>query len=53
MLVSSRGYGILSDNASFTRFGDIRDWERVPGFTYATDGNLSAAASGGPTSPST
>ena len=46
VLVSSRGYGILWDNASYTRFGDIRDWERVPGFTYAADGNLSAAASG-------
>jgi alpha-D-xyloside xylohydrolase len=46
VLVSSRGYGILWDNASYTRFGDIRDWQRVPGFTYASDGNLSAAASG-------
>jgi alpha-D-xyloside xylohydrolase len=46
VLVSSRGYGILWDNSSYTRFGDIRDWERVPGFMYASDGNLTAAASG-------
>lgn len=46
VLVSSRGYGILWDNSSYSRFGDIRPWERVPGFTYASDGNLSAAASG-------
>ncbi|HEX6766195.1 MAG TPA: TIM-barrel domain-containing protein, partial [Polyangiaceae bacterium] len=46
VLVSSRGYGILWDNTSYTRFGDLSDWERVPGFEYATDENLSAAASG-------
>jgi alpha-D-xyloside xylohydrolase len=43
VLVSSRGYGILWDNSSYTRFGDLREWERVPGFTYAADGNLTAA----------
>ena len=30
-LVSSRGYGILWDNTSWTRFGDLRDFEFIPG----------------------
>jgi alpha-D-xyloside xylohydrolase len=29
-LVSSRGYGILWDNDSFTRFGDLRVFEPIP-----------------------
>src|SRR5262245_46846879 len=29
-LVSSRGYGILWDNTSFTKFGDIRQFEAIP-----------------------
>jgi alpha-D-xyloside xylohydrolase len=29
-LVSSRGYGILWDNMSYTRFGDLRPWEPIP-----------------------
>ena len=29
-LVSSRGYGILWDNTSWTRFGDLRDFEFIP-----------------------
>jgi alpha-D-xyloside xylohydrolase len=29
-LVSSRGYGILWDNLSFTRFGDLREFEPIP-----------------------
>ncbi|HEX9933806.1 MAG TPA: TIM-barrel domain-containing protein, partial [bacterium] len=29
-LVSSRGYGILWDNISFTRFGDLRKFEPIP-----------------------
>ncbi|MBV9182314.1 MAG: DUF4968 domain-containing protein, partial [Acidobacteria bacterium] len=29
-LLSSRGYGILWDNTSFTRFGDLRPFEAVP-----------------------
>lgn len=29
-LVSSRGYGILWDNTSWTRFGDLREFEFVP-----------------------
>lgn len=28
--VSSRGYGIFWDNTSFTRFGDLREWEPIP-----------------------
>ena len=37
-LVSSRGYGILWDNTSFTRFGDLTDSVPLPGVTglYAT-----------------
>jgi alpha-D-xyloside xylohydrolase len=30
LLVSSRGYGILWDNSSFTRFGDLRPFEAIP-----------------------
>ena len=30
-LVSSRGYGILWDNPSYTRFGDLRPFEAIPG----------------------
>jgi alpha-D-xyloside xylohydrolase len=29
-LVSSRGYGVLWDNLSFTRFGDLRAFESIP-----------------------
>jgi alpha-D-xyloside xylohydrolase len=29
-LVSSRGYGLLWDNNSFTRFGDLRETEAIP-----------------------
>ena len=29
-MVSSKGYGVLWDNTSFTRFGDLRDWEPIP-----------------------
>ena len=39
-LVSSDGYGILWDNTSFTRFGDLTDSVPLPGTTglYATTG---------------
>jgi alpha-D-xyloside xylohydrolase len=30
LLVSSRGYGVLWDNLSFTRFGDLRPFEAIP-----------------------
>jgi alpha-D-xyloside xylohydrolase len=46
LLVSSRGYGIFWDNTSYTRFGDTREWERVPGFAYDAEGNLSIASAG-------
>jgi alpha-D-xyloside xylohydrolase len=29
-LVSSRGYGVLWDNLSFTRFGDLREFQPIP-----------------------
>jgi alpha-D-xyloside xylohydrolase len=29
-LVSGRGYGILWDNTSYTRFGDLRPWVAIP-----------------------
>ena len=40
-LVSSRGYGILWDNTSFSRFGDLTDSVPLPGTTglYATTGD--------------
>jgi alpha-D-xyloside xylohydrolase len=34
-LVSSRGYGILWDNTSFTKFGDTRPFEPIPGLDLA------------------
>jgi alpha-D-xyloside xylohydrolase len=39
-LVSSKGYGILWDNTSFTRFGDLTDAVPLPATTglYANDG---------------
>jgi alpha-D-xyloside xylohydrolase len=45
-LVSSRGYGILWDNTSYTRFGDLRDYERVPGVAYDATGNVTGASTG-------
>jgi alpha-D-xyloside xylohydrolase len=45
-LVSSRGYGILWDNTSYTRFGDIREYARVPGFTYDDAGNVTGTTTG-------
>jgi alpha-D-xyloside xylohydrolase len=45
-LVSSRGYGIFWDNTSYTRFGDLREYEPVPGVTYDSSGNVDGAASG-------
>jgi alpha-D-xyloside xylohydrolase len=30
MLVSSNGYGIFWDNPSYTKFGDISDWQAIP-----------------------
>jgi alpha-D-xyloside xylohydrolase len=46
-LVSSRGYGILWDNDSFSRFGDLRPFEPIPGttglYTPAADGNVDSA----------
>ena len=33
-LVSSRGYGLLWDNTSFTRFGDLGDFTPIPGFGF-------------------
>jgi alpha-D-xyloside xylohydrolase len=38
-LVSSNGYGILWDNTSFTRFGDLRPFEPIPAANlYDADG---------------
>jgi alpha-D-xyloside xylohydrolase len=38
-LVSSRGYGILWDNTSFTRFGDLRPFVAIPAANlYDADG---------------
>ena len=48
-LVSSRGYGVLWDNTSFTRFGDLGQPQPVPGVTYAagTPSNTVQGASSG------
>jgi len=48
-LVSSRGYGVLWDNTSYTRFGDLGQPQPVPGVTYAsgTPANTVQGASSG------
>jgi alpha-D-xyloside xylohydrolase len=45
-LVSSRGYGILWDNTSFTRFGDVRMPEPIPGVAYDANGNVEGVSAG-------
>lgn len=45
-LVSSRGYGIFWDNTSYTRFGDLREYVRIPGFSYDSAGNVNGTTSG-------
>jgi alpha-glucosidase (family GH31 glycosyl hydrolase) len=45
-LVSSRGYGILWDNASFARFGDLRTPAPVPGVSYDASGNVARSDAG-------
>ncbi|MDR3689383.1 MAG: glycoside hydrolase family 31 protein [Fimbriimonas sp.] len=51
-LVSSRGYGILWDNPSFTRFGDLRAFSSVPSSQLlgldGKPGGLSATYFSGP-----
>jgi len=42
-LVSSRGWGILWDNTSFTRFGDLREFAPIPP-SASSDASASAAA---------
>ena len=46
VLVSSRGYGLLWDNTSYTRFGDLREYLAVPGVTYDAEGNVTGTATG-------
>ncbi len=36
-LVSSRGYGILWDNTSYTRFGDLSQPQHIPGVSYVAN----------------
>jgi alpha-D-xyloside xylohydrolase len=47
-LVSSRGYGILWDNTSFTRFGDLGNAVPLPGVTglYASGGTAGDVSPG-------
>lgn len=47
-LVSSRGYGVLWDNNSLSRFGDVRPWVAVDGATglYAAQGDAGAVNPG-------
>jgi alpha-D-xyloside xylohydrolase len=35
-LASSKGYGILWDNLSYTRFGDLRPWRPIPAADFRT-----------------
>jgi alpha-D-xyloside xylohydrolase len=39
LLVSSRGYGVLWDNLSYTRFGDLREFEPIPPDCLLDDSN--------------
>lgn len=43
LLVSNRGYGILWDNPSYTRFGDLRPWQALP-TSVLTDADGQAGA---------
>jgi alpha-D-xyloside xylohydrolase len=48
-LVSSRGYGILWDNTSYTRWGDLGQPQPIPGVSYAsgtTNNSVQGASSG-------
>jgi alpha-D-xyloside xylohydrolase len=36
-LVSSQGYGVLWDNTSYTRFGDLGQPQQIPGVTYVAN----------------
>jgi alpha-D-xyloside xylohydrolase len=47
-LVSSRGYGVLWDNDSFSRFGDLRPWVAIAGTTglYASQDDSGAVEPG-------
>jgi alpha-D-xyloside xylohydrolase len=46
-LVSSRGYGILWDNTSFTKFGDTRPFDPIPGANLVTaDGQAGGLTEG-------
>ena len=38
-LVSSRGWGLLWDNTSYTRFGDLRPFTAIPGIVGFGDGD--------------
>jgi alpha-D-xyloside xylohydrolase len=46
VLVSSRGYGVFWDNTSYTRFGDLREYEPVPGVSYDASGFVTGATTG-------
>ena len=35
-LLSSRGWGVLWDNTSLTHFGDLREFQPIPGINLAT-----------------
>ena len=51
VLVSNRGYGILWDNTSFTRFGGLREWTAIPAGPAARRHRASRAASRAATTP--
>jgi alpha-D-xyloside xylohydrolase len=46
MLVSSAGYGILWDNTSYTRFGDLRPFELIPADQLVDEAGQKGALSG-------
>ncbi|HTC20850.1 MAG TPA: TIM-barrel domain-containing protein, partial [bacterium] len=47
-LVSSKGYGILWDNTSFTRFGDLRDFAPIPSADLLNKDHVAGGLAVGP-----
>lgn len=51
LLVSSRGYGVLWDNLSYTRFGDLREFEPIPPDCLLDDSNQPGGLTAGTFTP--
>ena len=51
LLVSSRGYGVLWDNMSYTRFGDLREFSPIPPDSLVDTSNQPGGLTTGTFSP--